>query len=635
LITPIQRLAARVPRLMVVGHDLAMVLVCWVGLQRLRYGLNPLPPEIPWLTLQSMIVVVAQGLVFWRVGLYRGLWRFASMPDLWNILRAGVLGLLAIMVGLVMVQQLDGVPRSTLVGYPFALMLLLGTPRLLYRAWKDNSFAFQNEVARSRVLILGAGASAEGLLRDLRRSGQYVVVGMIDDDRRLHGAKVQGIPVLGSLSRVKEVAREVAADLLVIAMPTADAEEMQRVMALCDECGLPVRTMPRLEDILEGQGASAPLKEVAIEDLLGRAPIQPDWPAMREWLGGRTVMVTGAGGSIGSELCRQCAQLDIGALVLVERSEYPLIQICEELDQRWPGLTVIPVLGDCGDPTLLSHTFTQHKVDAVFHAAAHKQVPILEGQLREAVRNNLLVTETIARASRDAGVGTFVFISTDKAVNPINVLGATKRMAEMACQALAPGVDTRFITVRFGNVLGSAGSVVPLFNEQIRRGGPVTVTHPDVTRFFMTIPEACQLILQAASIDSHEAIYTLDMGKPVRIRLLAEQMIRLAGKRPDIDVPIRYIGLRPGEKLHEVVFHPSERHHLTTHPKILRAEPRDSDPGMILTSLKLAREAVHRFDEERLLRILRNAVPEYVPETEEQRRAASAQIIPLHGGGNP
>ncbi len=631
--TALQRLAARVPRALIVGHDLTMVLICWVGLQRLRYGLNPLPPEIPWITVQSLIVVAAQGLVFWHVGLYRGLWRFASIPDLWNILRAGVLGLLAIMVGLVMVQQLGGVPRSTLVIYPFALMLLLGAPRILYRAWKDHSFAFKNELARSRVLVLGAGHSAEGLLRDLRRGGEYAVVGIVDDDRRLHGAKVQGVPVLGALSRVAEIAREVAADLLVIAMPSADAETMQRVMALCDETGLPVRTLPRLQDILEGQPAGTPLKEVAIEDLLGRDPILPDWTTMRQWLGGRTVMVTGAGGSIGSELCRQCAQLDIGALVLIERSEYPLIRICEELDQRWPGLKVVPVLGDCSDASMLTHTFSRQHIDAVFHAAAHKHVPILEGQLREAVRNNLLATETIARASRDANVGTFVFISTDKAVNPINVLGATKRMAEMACQALAPGVETRFITVRFGNVLGSAGSVVPLFREQILRGGPVTVTHPDVTRYFMTIPEACQLILQAASIDSHEAIYTLDMGKPVRIRLLAEQMIRLAGKRPEIDIPIRYIGLRPGEKLHEVVFHPSERHHLTAHPKILRAEPREFDPSMVLTGLKLAREAVARFDDERLLRILRNAVPEYVPDTEEQRNAASAQIIPLHGGG--
>lgn len=630
-----QRLAFRLPRLLVIGHDLTMVLICWVGLQRLRYGFNEIPVEIPWFSLQTLIVVSAQGLVFWRVGLYRGLWRFASLPDLWNILRAGMLGLLAIMLGLVMVQQLGGVPRSTLVGYPFVLVLLLGAPRLLYRGWKDNNFAFRNEVPRVRVLILGAGHSGEALVRDLRRGSQYAVVGLIDDDRRLHGAKVQGIPVLGPLSEVSEVAREVAAEMLVIAMPTASPDEMQRVMALCDECGLPVRTVPRLEDILDRPAETAQLKEVAIEDLLGRAPVQPDWTAMRGWLGDRTVLVTGAGGSIGSELSRQCAQLGIEALVLLERNEFALMQICDELLTRWPNLPVKPVLGDCGDPVLMAHVLESHRVDAVFHAAAHKQVPMLEGQLREAVRNNLLATETMARASAKAGVGTFVFISTDKAVNPANVLGATKRMAEMACHALAGGTGTRFITVRFGNVLGSAGSVVPLFREQIRRGGPVTVTHPDVTRYFMTIPEAGQLILQAAAMGSSEAIYTLDMGKPIRIRLLAEQMIRLAGKRPDIDIPIRYIGLRPGEKLHEVVFHPSERHHLTTHPKILRAEPRELDSGAVLMSLKLARESVQRFDEERLLRILRNVVPEYVPETDEQRVVGSARIIALHGGGSP
>ncbi|MEO6155565.1 MAG: nucleoside-diphosphate sugar epimerase/dehydratase, partial [Thermomonas sp.] len=360
------------------------------------------------------------------------------------------------------------------------------------------------------------------------------------------------------------------------------------------------------------------LKEVEIEDLLGRQPLSPDWKAIRSWLGGRTVLVTGAGGSIGSELCRQCARHGARRIILLEIDELALLTVEADLHRDFPDIQCVPVLGDCGDAAVMRHALALAEADAVFHAAAYKQVPLLQRQLREAVRNNVLATDVVARASRDAGVGTFVLISTDKAVDPVNVLGATKRLAEMLCQAQTDHRSTRFVTVRFGNVLDSAGSVVPLFREQISRGGPVTVTDPEVTRYFMTIPEACQLILQASAIGAQQAVYTLDMGEPVSIRMLAEQMIRLAGKQPGRDVAIEYIGLRVGEKLHETLFHVDERYSATCHPKILQAMPRGVSSERIELAVKTLREASDSYDLERLSAALRDAVPEFKPVSDDE-----------------
>jgi FlaA1/EpsC-like NDP-sugar epimerase len=596
----------------VVLHDLAMVWIVWEVLHRLRYGVMLNPPDMPFWSSEIALVLVAQGLVFWQVGLYRGLWRFASVPDLWNIFKACALGLFAIVLGLFLYNRLNLVSRTVLVMYPFVLMGMLGAPRLLYRAWKD-SHADRSEEASVRILILGAGHAGDALVRDLRRLGTYQPVGFLDDAPSLRGSKVQGIPVLGHVDDVAEIARETAARLLVIAMPSANATEMQRVVASCERSGLPFRMVPRLRDTLEGRSLPGQLKEVAIEDLLGRQQVLPDWKAIRDWLGARSVLVTGAGGSVGSELCRQCARHGARRIALVEHDEFALITIMASLRRDFPDLEYIPVLGDCGDTAVIDYALKAAEPEAVFHAAAYKHVPLLETQLREAVRNNVLATETVARACRTAQVGTFVLISTDKAVDPGNVLGATKRLGEMVCQSLVDHRSTRFVTVRFGNVLDSAGSVVPLFREQIRRGGPVTVTDPEVTRYFMTIPEACQLILQASAIGTHEAIYTLDMGEPVPIRLLAEQMIRLAGKQPGRDVSIVYTGLRAGEKLHETLFHADERYRSTAHPKILQAEPRPVVSREVHLALGKLREACKRYDLPALDELLRQTVPEFQP----------------------
>ncbi len=620
------RLKHRLPRLAVVAHDLAMVWVCWQGLHYLRYAMQPQNIDVAPFSRTVLIVLVAQGLISWRVGLYRGLWRFASVPDLINIFKASVLGLLAAVVGLVFYSRLDLVSRAVLLLYPFALTLLLGVPRLLFRAWKDQST--KKEEGAERVLILGAGQAGEALVRDLRRTGRYEPVGFLDDAGALRGTRLQGLPVLGKIEDLTRIARETASKLLVIAIPSLDATGMRRVVEHCEDTGLPFRTVPRLADILEGRFLPGQLKEVAIEDLLGRQPLSPDWKAIRAWLGGRTVLVTGAGGSIGSELCRQCARHGARRIALLEIDELALLTVEADLRRDFPDIQCLPVLGDCGDAGTIRHALALAEPDAVFHAAAYKQVPLLQRQLREAVRNNVLATEEVARASREAGVGTFVLISTDKAVDPVNVLGATKRLAEMICQSLVDHRSTRFVTVRFGNVLDSAGSVVPLFREQIRRGGPVTVTDPEVTRYFMTIPEACQLILQASSIGAQQAIYTLDMGEPVSIRMLAEQMIRLAGKQPGRDIAIEYTGLRPGEKLHETLFHSDERYSATQHPKILQATPRSVIVERVEPALQALRDAVAAYELEQIAIALRTAVPEFNPANDEAARAAIVVAFP-------
>ena len=609
------------PRLLIVLHDLAMVALVWLALRWLASVAGA--PPAPSLGLELAIAVVVQGTVLRLVGLYQGLWRFASLPDLANLVRAALIGVVLIVSVLFLFGMLDLVPRRVLFPYPVALVVMLGVPRLLYRLWKDHQHVARRADAQ-RVLVLGAGRTAETLLRDLRSDGRYQPVGLLDDQRALKGAKLQGVPVLGTIDDLPYIAQETAPKLIVIAMPSASAAEMQRVVALCDETGLPFRTVPRLSDMLAGRQQRLELSEVRIEDLLGRQPVEFD--AQDGSVSGRRVLVTGAGGSIGSELARQCAAAGVSRLVLLERSELLLDAITGELQRLHPQLDLRPVLGDCGDP-VACHTALADGIEQVFHTAACKHVPMLERQLREALRNNVAATRTLARACRDAGVRQFVLISTDKAIAPVNVLGASKRFAELACQTELQGSAVRLAVVRFGNVLDSAGSVVPLFRQQIAAGGPVTVTHPEVTRYFMTIPEACQLIRHSVGLGSEPwSVYALDMGRPVAIRELAEQMIRLSGKRPGIDIEVSYTGLRPGEKLHEILFHPDERYQRTRHPRILEARPRHADADALRALLARLDEMLQQAGQDAaLMQLLRDAVPEYDP------TQASAPSTPLPG----
>jgi FlaA1/EpsC-like NDP-sugar epimerase len=622
---PRNLIAAIHPRLAVVLHDLAMVWLAWIATNWLRYSLETNPPSTTWFTAEIAVVVGAQGLVLWWTGLYKGLWRFASLPDLWNIVRASVLGALAIAVALFLYNRLDTVPRAVLVIYPVLLVLFLGAPRLAYRYWKDSRFDLSLRVPAKRVLVLGAGRAGEALVRELVHENRYRPVGLIDDNLALRGARVHGVPVLGEIERLPELAREVAAETLLIAMPSANNAQMRRVVELCEQTGIPFRTVPRLQDVVAGRMGFNELKEVAIEDLLGREPVQLDWTAIRTGLTGKRVLITGGGGSIGSELCRQIARLGIESLTILEQSEYNLYKIEQELHQEFPDLLLCAALGDCGDAAVCEHAFTRARPQVVFHAAAYKHVPLLQGQVREAFRNNVLGTQTVAQAADRHGVAVFVLISTDKAVNPTSVMGACKRAAEIFCQNFAAKSTTRFITVRFGNVLDSAGSVVPLFREQIRNGGPVTVTHPQITRYFMTIPEACQLILQAGVLGQGGEIFALDMGEPVKIDYLAEQMIRLTNKIPGKDIAIVYTGLRPGEKLFEELFHAQESYQHTSHAKIFLAQPRSMSWDLLNMQLRNAALAVHDYDEEALRRCLDSLMPEFNLHHDQ----AQAEIVPI------
>ena len=603
---------AHLPRLLVVLHDLTMVAATWLLLRWLA-GQARAPPAA-FLLREIAIALAIQGVIFWRVGLYRGVWRFASMPDLVHIASAAFIGVLLIVPAFMLVGMLPEVPRRVLVPYAPFLILALGLPRLVYRLWKDNSLAQSRRADATRILVLGAGRAGEMLLRELRAQDRYHAVGLLDDTVVLKGAKIQGVQVLGTLDELERVARETAASLLVITMPSADAAQMRRVVELCDSTGLPFRKVSRLADQLEDQiGGGFELREVAIDDLLCRVQVQFYLNLVREYFGCLLVVLSVAGGSIGSELAHQCAQAGVARLVLLERDEQSLEEVTRRLRHDFPGLDLRPLLADCLDVS--AYRIALQGVDYVFHAAACKQVPMLEEQVRAAMRNNVQVTGALARACRTAGVRNFVLISTDKAIEPVSVLGASKRLAELACQAIFAGSATSLATVRFGNVLDSAGSVVPLFREQIATGGPVTVTHPEVTRYFMTIPEACQLILQTTHLSVATAsVFTLDMGQPVAIRELAEQMIRLAGKHPGTDIAIEFTGLRPGEKLHEIVLHPEERYSATANPRVMRSEPRSVDGVAMARNLERL-DALLRSDadDEAFRSYLRESVHDYRP----------------------
>lgn len=605
-------------RSLIVAHDLLMVSLAWALAFYTRYNFTIDGVVLVALKNTLPIVLPIQGIVLWWGGLYRSLWRFASIPDLWNIVRAVTVGIFLIIAGLFLLSRLEGIPRSNLVSYPFILIVLLGAPRLIYRIWKDQGVNVRRFSGRKSVLVIGAGRAGEMLARDMKRDGNYVAVGFLDDNPQLRRVRIQGVPVLGTIESLESVLNKMAVDVILIAMPSASSAEMQRVVELCERVSVPFRTLPKLHDVVTGQSSLRALREVKIEDLLGREPISLDWRNISEGLEGKTVLVSGGGGSIGSELCRQIAQLGPARIVLFERTEFNLYSIEMELLRDHPELELSCFLGDVSDRGAVEHVLSQHHPDIIFHAAAYKHVPILQMHPRQAVRNNVVGTKTLAEAADKYGVGTFVMISTDKAVRPANVMGATKRVAEVFCQGLNQRSATRFITVRFGNVLGSAGSVVPLFQKQIETGGPVTVTHPEITRYFMTIPEACQLIMQASVMGKGGEIFVLDMGKPVKITYLAEQMIRLAGKVPGKDIEIRFTGLRPGEKLFEELFYDEELLTKTPHEKILLAHPEAVEWNRLRQGVADLEAASEAFDEVEILRVLHQLVPEMCDESIEE-----------------
>ncbi len=598
------------------AHDVAASGVAWFAAFVLRFNLD-VPQEYLTTALSTLPWVMAvNAMLFWRLGLYRGLWRYASLPDLQKILAAVFVAALAAPALFLLIAPTPAVPRSVFLMAPLLLIGAMCGSRLLYRAWKEQRLlGIVRHPQANPVIVLGAGASASALLRDLANSSQWRVVALLDDDVRKHGGAMHDVKILGALDRAGEIAARMGVTQAIIAMPGATHAVRKRALDICHEAGLRVMTVPAYADIVSGKVSVSQLREVELDDLLGRDPVQLDDAQLSSLLKGKTVLVTGAGGSIGSELCRQIARFAPARLVLVENSEYALYLIEQEFRDRHPALPVIAAIGDVKDEVRVREVFTRHAPEVVFHAAAYKHVPLMErDNAFQAVANNALSTIVTARAAQAAGTQTYVLVSTDKAVNPTNVMGASKRLAEMLCQALQPRAATRFVMVRFGNVLGSTGSVIPRFREQIARGGPVTVTHRDMERYFMSIPEAAQLVLQAAQLGKGGEIFVLDIGEPVKIAELARQMIRLSGFS-DQDIRIEYSGLRPGEKLFEEVLADAEKTLPTPHPKLRVARARAPDnsglPEEVLAWLSAATSA--GVSPEAVRARLKAWIPEYQP----------------------
>jgi FlaA1/EpsC-like NDP-sugar epimerase len=561
---------------LVFAFDLAAAALCWLLAFSLRFNFE-VPDDYLGLALSSLLwVVPLHALVFVLVGLYRGLWRFASLNDLRRLAAAvgaagGAIALIAYLQ-----QAALPIPRSVIVLAPLLLVLCMGGARAAYRSWVDHRVQAAG-VDRRPLIVLGAGEAAVSLLRMLATSRDWQVVALLDDDPARQGHDLFGYRVVAGLASVADVARRTGARDVIIAMPEATGAQRRRAAELCLAAGLRASTLPLLDDLIAQRAGLSDVRRLDLDDLLGRDPVRIDGAGLLNMLAGKTVLITGAGGSIGRELCRQVARLRPQRLVFFEQGEFALYQLVEEFRNELPDVPITPLLGDVKDARRVEEVFASLRPDVVFHAAAYKHVALVES-LNEspALNNNAYGTHVVAAAAVRHGAGRFVLVSTDKAVRPSNVMGATKRLAEMLCQAHQQAGSTQFSIVRFGNVLGSAGSVVPKFAEQIARGGPVTVTHPEVTRYFMSIPEAVQLVLQSATLGMPGQIFVLDMGEPVKIVDLGRHMIALAGRRPD-EIEIVFTGLGEGEKLHEELVNRSEHAQATPHPKIrvVRAAPPD------------------------------------------------------------
>ena len=592
-------------------YDLLAVASSWLVAYVVRFN-GSVPPEFWAGGLVALTwVLVVYGVMFHVFGLYRGLWVFASLPDLLRISKSVSCGGVIVMVGAVMSQPTPIIPRSVLLLSPLLLFVMMGGARALYRAIKEF-YLYGGLVGQGRpVLVLGAGTAGASLARELSRSGKWRLVGLLDDDPAKRAREVYGYKVLGGIDELAHFAAALKIEYAIIAIPSATVEAQRRAATLCVRAGVRAMVLPSLTELPPGQGFLSQIRQIDLEDLLGRDAVTIDTPHVEALLHGRVVMVTGAGGSIGSELCRQILRFKPAQLVAFDLSEYAMYRLAEELRERFPDQPVVPIIGDAKDSLLLDQVMSRYAPHIVFHAAAYKHVPLMEEHNAwQALRNNVLGTYRVARSAIRHNVHHFVLISTDKAVNPTNVMGASKRLAEMTCQALQQTSDgTQFETVRFGNVLGSAGSVIPKFQQQIANGGPVTVTHPEITRFFMTIPEASQLVLQASSMGRGGEIFILDMGEPVKIVDLARDLIRLYGFSEG-QIRIDFTGLRPGEKLYEELLADDETTTRTPHPKLRIARAREV-PDHLLDELLpwLMQRRVLSDDEAR--RDLRRWVPEY------------------------
>lgn len=599
--------------LVVIGIQLALIMAANLTAFELRFDAD-IPPRhksMMWMYLPLVLLVFGSGL--WIFGIQRGLWRYVGLHDLGRIFWGSLAGATVFYGVTNLLLGNTGYPRSIIILTGLLSGLYLAGIRLAVR-WFREWLQIAGPVAR-RVLVVGAGNAGELLVRDMLSDSGYNCkpVAFVDDDPVKRKMKIHGIPVAGRIADIKAVAERFGTHEIIVAIPSASTAVKQAILASSEGCTVPIKILPSVKRLLDDPVSLQQVRPMRLEDLLQREPIETDRQELYPLIEGRTVLVTGAGGSIGSELCRQIAQYQPKSLVLFEQYENSLHALLLELRVAFPDVGVLPVVGDVTMSDRVSEVFRQTGPDLVFHAAAHKHVPLMELNPKEAVRNNILGTRVVAEAALRAGVDRFVLISTDKAVNPSSVMGVTKRVAEHVVQGVSHKGMTKFTVVRFGNVLGSNGSVVPLFAEQIRKGGPVTVTDPEIKRFFMTIPEAVQLVLQASVVGQGGEVFVLDMGEQIRIVDLARNMIVLSGLVPDKDIAITYTGLRLGEKLYEELFEAGEEVAATSHPKINRAIGTPLPAGDLDRWMEELSDKLSGSDDDELLQDLKRLVPSFQP----------------------
>jgi FlaA1/EpsC-like NDP-sugar epimerase len=594
-----------------IAHDAIAAILAWSFAYLLRFNFD-LPASFAAEMRQTLLwIVPVDMLIFWRFKLYQGIWRYASTADLRRIFLAIMLSATVIPLLLLMLQPDFVVPRTVLVLNPMLLMLMMGGSRFIYRLWKEHGLYDSLHLNSEPVLVLGAGDAAASLSKELAKSSDWRLVGFLDDNAENQGRTLNGIRVLGDLASLPKWVERLSIKQVIIAMPSSSHQQRRQAIQLCNDAKVNVLTVPSFDDLMSGNVSVSQLRAIELDDLLGRDPVVLDTAGLHGLLTAKVVMVTGAGGSIGSELCRQIARFSPAQLMLFEQSEFALYTIEQELKSTYPELKFVCLVGDVRDAARVAEVLQLYQPSTLFHAAAYKHVPMMEQHNAwQAIRNNVLGTWTIARAAQQYGVAKFVMISTDKAVNPTNVMGASKRLAELVCQTLQPSGNTRFVMVRFGNVLGSTGSVIPKFRAQIAQGGPITVTHPDITRYFMSIPEAAQLVLQAGLMGQGGEIFVLDMGQPVKITDLAKDLIRLSGLTED-DIKIEFSGLRPGEKLYEELLADNEHTLPTPHPKLRIAQAQLANEAWLEELLAWA--ATTSMPDEAVRTALKNWLPEYQP----------------------
>ena len=604
----------RARRVLVFFVDVCLVATALYFSFLLRFDFQIPPDQFANLLQGLAVVLVAKPVIFAASGMYRNIWRYASVRDAFQIFKVVTISSMASALILTFMHGPFAVPRSIYILDWFILYALVAASRLIWRVYRETRFKRCSGVGK-KTLIIGAGSAGNLLLKEIRKetSSPYDVVGFVDDDAQKRGLSLSGVRVLGGTNRLRALVRKHCIEEVIFAIPSGDADLMRRVIKNCEQAKARFKTLPGITAIIDCKVSVGQIKDVEIEDLLGREPVLLDQTAIHNYLSDKRVLVTGAAGSIGSEICRQVARFKPAKLVLFDNAETPLFYIEKELAAAFPDLRIIPLVGDVKNQDRVETVFDEFCPEVVFHAAAYKHVAMMEYNPAEAVLNNVMGSRVVADAAHKHKVHNLVMVSTDKAVNPTNVMGATKRTAEIYVQALAAKSSTKFTTVRFGNVLGSNGSVIPLFKEQIRKGGPVTVTDKHVVRYFMTIPEAAQLVMQAGCIGRGGEIFVLDMGEPVRILSLAEELIRLSGLIPYKEIDIQFTGLKPGEKLFEELLIDGEGVRPTSHKKIRVVASVETDLRRVSESLDELFDHARAYDITALLKSLRTIVPEFVP----------------------